>query len=142
MTDQKYLNWRYADPRSGQFIILLAEEETEYVGYLVLRINKHREDYSVGFIADILCLDNRSDVIMSLLSRAVLICDEANVNIVNFLAVKGYQYEQALMKHGFLDSHRNHFIYYTHLQGIDYLKNLNRKDSDRIHFCFGDLDVI
>lgn len=55
------LNWRYADPRAGGFTIRLAEHQDRLLGYAVLRTTRN-----VGYIADILALPGRLDVVGSL----------------------------------------------------------------------------
>jgi hypothetical protein len=142
VTDSKYLNWRYGDPRSGDFKIYLTYDEENVVGYLVLRVNKSREEYSVGFIVDLLSFDDRVDVVDALLAKAMMYFDENDVNIVNFLAVKGYKFDNSLMKYGFFDSRWNHSIYYHQPLGVDVLETVVSSGSERIHFCFGDLDYI
>jgi hypothetical protein len=142
VTNSKYLNWRYGDPRAGDFKIFLAYQGEDIVGYIVLRCNKKREEYPTGFIVDMLSLDDRFDVIEALLTKAMIFFDENNVNIINFLAVKDYKFDNELMKYGFFDSRWNHHIYYTLPQGIDYLAGIKSSDSNKIHYCFGDLDYI
>ncbi len=61
-----HLNWRYADPRAGNYIILAAEEGNRWLGYIVLRTADNAD-----YIADLLTLPDRLDVAESLLSAAV-----------------------------------------------------------------------
>jgi hypothetical protein len=139
VTNKKYLNWRYCDPRGGAFRILVAEVDREVVGYLVLLINSIREEYYVGSIVDMLSYDDRSDVIEALLEKAMSYFDDNSVNIINYLAVKGYKFDSCLMKYGFLDSKRNHAIYYSLPREIDYLKKVASSSSNKIHFGYGEL---
>jgi len=60
-----HLNWRYADPRAGDYVILAAEEGNRWLGYIVLRATAN-----AGYIADLLALPDRNDVVESLLSAA------------------------------------------------------------------------
>jgi len=61
-----HLNWRYADARGGDYVILTAEEDSRWLGYVVLRTSE-----TTGYIADLLALPDRLDVIESLLSAAI-----------------------------------------------------------------------
>lgn len=61
-----HLNWRYADPRAGDYVILAAEEDGRWLGYVVLRMAAN-----AGYVADLLALPDRHDVAESLLSAAV-----------------------------------------------------------------------
>ena len=60
-----HLNWRYADPRAGDYVVLAAEEDNRWLGYVVLRSSE-----TTGYIADLLALPERNDVVESLLSAA------------------------------------------------------------------------
>ena len=79
---QEYLNWRYCDPRGGDYHVLIAEEGGSLLGYCVYRINKYYEEYPRGYVVDLLTLSDRSDVSSALLQRAVEFFDESNVNII------------------------------------------------------------
>jgi len=61
-----YLNWRYADARAGGYVVLAAEENGRWLGYIV-----RRSSGELGYIADLLALPERSDVVDSLLSAAI-----------------------------------------------------------------------
>jgi hypothetical protein len=61
-----HLNWRYADPRAGDYVVLAAEEDRCWLGYVVLRAADN-----AGYIADLLALPDRLDVAESLLAAAV-----------------------------------------------------------------------
>ena len=142
VNNKKYLNWRYCDPRAGGFKVLAIEEKGKILGFTVLRINKYREDYPVGFIVELMSIPGRPEVVSVLINKAVSFFLENNVNIINFLAVKGYKHHDVLTSYGFLDSHRNHFIYNSPLQGIDYMKDVAESPMDRIHLSWGILDVV
>ena len=62
------------------------------MGYSVLKINRLREDYPIGYIVDLLALPDRLEVARVLISDAVRYFDERNINIVNCLTVKGHPY--------------------------------------------------
>lgn len=47
--DSAHLNWRYADPRAGDFKILTAERNGTLLGYAISRVSQ-----GVGYIADVL----------------------------------------------------------------------------------------
>lgn len=60
-----HLNWRYADRRAGEYVMLVAEEGHRWLGYVVLRATPE-----AGYIADLLALPERNDVVESLLAAA------------------------------------------------------------------------
>jgi hypothetical protein len=61
-----HLNWRYADPRAGDYVVLVAEEKGRWLGYTVLRSAGER-----GYVCDLLALSERRDVVDSLLLAAI-----------------------------------------------------------------------
>jgi hypothetical protein len=61
----RLLNWRYADRRAGPFTILQAEQDGRILGYLTLRVQRE-----TGYIADVLALPGRTDVVGSLAREA------------------------------------------------------------------------
>jgi len=97
-----YLNWRYCDHRAGDFTIKQAEEGGRILGYSVLRINRYRRDYPVGFIVDLLTLPDRLDAADALAADAVHFFDDSDINIVNYQVVRGHPYEEVLKRHGFV----------------------------------------
>lgn len=140
--DKKYMNWRYLDPRAGPFIVKQALENGEIVGFIVCRKNKINSEYSVGFIADMLVKPGRKDIADALVRDIVRLFDEDGVNIINFLGVKGYVFDDVLRKHGFLNSRRNHYIFNSVLSEVDFLEQINDSPPERLHFYFGQLDAI
>jgi hypothetical protein len=60
-----HLNWRYADPRAGEYVMLVAEEAHRWLGYVVLRATP-----DAGYIADLLALPEHDTVVESLLAAA------------------------------------------------------------------------
>lgn len=93
---QAYVNWRYADPRAGDFAIKLAEEEGQMVGYAVLRKTNGRAQ-----LADMMALPGRDDVVQTLTIAALEHFREAGEPTVQFLMPKNHAYEQTLRSCGF-----------------------------------------
>jgi len=104
MRNREYVNWRYCDPRAGNFKIKKVEEDGAILGYSVLKINKGQSDYPMGFIIDFLALPSRHDAANALIADAVSNFDRNDVNIINVLMVKGHPYKELLNRHGFIDS--------------------------------------
>jgi hypothetical protein len=61
-----HLNWRYADRRAGDYVVLAAEEDDRWLGYVVMRASS-----KTGHIADLIALPERLDVVDSLLGAAL-----------------------------------------------------------------------
>ena len=68
---KEYINWRYGDPRGGVFTIFQAESSNAVCGYIVLRVNRHVEEYPVGWIVDLLVRPDRVDVAQALVENAI-----------------------------------------------------------------------
>jgi len=143
--DMEYLNWRYCDPRGGDFIIHLAEDNDIILGFSVLIINRYKNDYPVGFIVDLLALKDRLDVVDSLLSKAVDYFDANNINIINYQIVKNHPYEAIFKKHGFVDSRIRTYIF-NDFEGDEELKekyeNLKKSPANRVYYSYGDIDSL
>ena len=139
--DKDYLNWRYLDPRSGDYRVTQASKDGELLGYIVTRINRYRTDYPVGYIVDLLALPGREDAVDALVKDAQSYFDEA-VNIVNYLTVKGSRYEAAFKRNGFLDSRVQVLLYYNTLGDASVKTQIQRLDPARTHICWGDTDTL
>jgi len=110
---EKYLNWRYCDPRGGDYTVKIVQNKKDVFGYIVLKLNKAIKDYPVGYIVDILTLPNRLDVADALISAAVHFFDMINVNIVHSRLVRGHPYGKSLRKAGFVNSREKKSIFFT-----------------------------
>ena len=137
-----YLNWRYLDPRSGEYRVTQATEGDDVLGYIVTRINRYRSDYPVGYIVDLVALPGRNDAVDALVKDAQRHFDDEEVNIVNYLTVKGHPYEAALKRNGFLDSRVQVLLYYNTLGDASVKKQVQRLDPARTHICWGDTDTL
>jgi len=140
---KNYLNWRYCDPRGGKYHVYIAEEDDSIVGYSVVRINKHYQDYHKGYIVDLLCLPGRFDVSDALIQEAVEFFDYSKVNFTDCLAVRNSQLAEGLRRCGFLDSRQKIFIVITPREmNKDEIKNISNNISKNKHFVYGDFDSI
>ena len=142
--DMEYLNWRYCDPRGGDFIIHLAEDNDIILGFSVLIINRYKNDYPVGFIVDLLALKDRLDVVDSLLSKAVDYFDANNINIINYQIVKNHPYEAIFKKHGFVDSRIRTYIFndFEGAEEKEKYANLKKSPANRVYYSYGDIDSL
>jgi len=116
------------------------EEDGEILGYSVLKINKSRMVYPVGYIVDILALPGRLDVADLLVADAVKYFDKNDINIVNCLLIKNHPYKRIFNRHGFLDSRIKIHLSYTSHGLEDELKDL--RTSSKPHFTYGDIDSL
>jgi GNAT superfamily N-acetyltransferase len=132
-----YLNWRYCDPAAGRFTIRAAEQEGKLLGYLVFKVAEGE-----GYIADLLALPGRSDVVRSLLEDGLRHFREAGVEQVSCWMISRHPYNGILRRHGFLVSRREAgfscFAYHPERLDVQFLD----EPRARIHLTHGDSDWI
>lgn len=138
--DKSYLNWRYCDPRAGNYVIRVLQEEDEILGYCVLRINLIKPDYPRGKIVDV--LSKNSQVTEALIRDAIEFFDKDDINHIGTWAVKSSQHEKILSKYGFLDM-KNDLVLFTRSpnNSLDY-EPINNSKQEQVHFQYGDTDNI
>jgi hypothetical protein len=134
---ERYMNWRYCDPAAGNFTIRVAEQQGELLGYLVFKITEGE-----GYIADLLALPGRTDVVRSLIEDACRLFREAGVELVTCWMISRHPYNGVLRKYGFIDSERDVGFRYR-------ARNLAESEFEflgdagaRIHLTHGDSDWI
>lgn len=134
----EYLNWRFCDPRGGRFEVRLAEEGDLLVGYSVLKVEDGR-----GFIADLLALPDRLDVVGTLVDDAVSHFKGVDAAGVFCWLPKHHPYQRPLHRAGFLNTRRRLPYQYTegHLVEPGSLAFLQDPGA-RVHAMMGDRDVI
>jgi hypothetical protein len=94
------LNWRY-DRRAGAFTIRLAEQDGRLLGYAVLRAQR-----GAGYIADLLALPERPDIVESLARDAARELRERAVERVECWLLPDHPYAEALRRCGYLERDR------------------------------------
>jgi GNAT superfamily N-acetyltransferase len=138
-----FLNWRYCDPRAGDFIAMMAEgDDGELLGYSVLRVNRYLEGYPVGYIVDLLGRPGRMDVVEALAAESLEYFDTNDVNIVNCLVAKGHPHETALKRLGFVDSMVKIRIFIDEYERKGIFSGIVGSLPSRIHFSWGDHDSL
>lgn len=137
-----YLNWRYCDPRGGDYLVRIAEANEKMLGYIVLRINSQQKDYSRGYIVDLLTLPSRLDVANVLVKDAVSYFDANNINIIMSMAIKNHPYEAILKKNGFIADVKKCLLFYMEYEEVEDLRKLERDSPNAVHFAYGDFDGI
>ena len=132
-----YLNWRYFDPTSGRFAVRAAEEQGRLLGYLVLKVTEGE-----GYIADLLALPGRTDVVRSLIEDALRIFREAGVERVTCWVISRHPYNGILRRYGFIDSRKDVGFRYQPLSLEDEDLEFLNDPSTRVHLTHGDTDWI
>lgn len=91
------LNWRFCDPRSGRFTAWLAEQDGAVVGYIVLSVKRQ-----TGYIADLLALPGRLDVVDSLVGHAVRVLKTSEATTLRCRIPTVHPYTPVLRRHGLI----------------------------------------
>lgn len=135
----EYLNWRYIDPRAGNYQVRVVKDKDEIVGYSVLRINK-LEDYHTGYFVDLMALPDRVDVAEALLLDGLGFFRDNSVNLVEFQVIENHPYERLFNRYGFFGGEADRFFFYGFYGGD--ITSFEDISPERFHFPFGALTGI
>lgn len=132
---KEFLNWRYCDPRGGNYLVRQAVKDEEILGYIVLELKKDNE-YREGYIADILTLPDRDDVAEALIRDACGFFDKLQINMIHCRIVKDNQYQRILSKNGFIDDPlaTKVFVFITLFEDKGEYEIIKASSPSRIHF--------
>jgi hypothetical protein len=140
--DMEYLNWRYCDPRGGNYTIKEATIGGTVVGYSVLRIDYTDYSYPVGYIVDLMVSPRRYDVMFSLIKDAISYFEDTQVNVIQVYSVKNMASE-LFQSQGFItDPQKTHVFLGKNTINEPDMNNLMLAEDDRVHFAYGDHDHI
>jgi hypothetical protein len=132
-----YMNWRYCDPAAARFTVRTAEEGDRILGYLVFKISE-----GTGYIADLLALPDRHEVVRSLIEDALSAFREAGVESASCWMISRHPYNRILRRYGFADSKRDVGFEYRAItvdsRDVEFLDD----PRARIHLTHGDSDWI
>ena len=140
--NKKHLNWRYCDSRGGDYAIKQAEEDGSITGYIVMRVNRYREDYPMGYIIDLMTLPDRFDVADALIKEAIHYLDELEVNIIQCCTVKDHPYEKLYQRHGLMNQRTQLFVSYLPIQVGSEINEFEKAQASRLMYQLGDTDHI
>ena len=132
-----YMNWRYCDPAAGRFTVRIAEHEGRVLGYQVLKFTEGN-----GYIADLLALPDRIDVVRSLIEDALGLFRNAGVESVSCWMISRHPYNGILRRFGFIDSRRNVGLAYEPRDHDSTALEFLADAGARIHLTQGDSDWI
>lgn len=135
--NMKHLNWRYGDPRGGEFAIFKAVKHGETLGYIVVEITK-QDGYREGYVSELLTLKDRKEVSHPLIRRATEHLRQENVNVAYYLGVTRNPYIPYLEKNGFIDAWKKKDDVYGTLRDEKLLDALLSSSSSRAYLSYGD----
>jgi hypothetical protein len=132
-----YMNWRYREPAGGSFTVRVAEQEGRILGYLIFKISE-----GDGYIADLLALPGRLDVVRSLIEDALRLLREARAEMVSCWMIARHPYNDLLRRYGFVSSRRDVGFVYKAVnlepEALEFLE----ETTAQIHLMHGDSDWI
>ncbi|MCX6653666.1 MAG: GNAT family N-acetyltransferase, partial [Candidatus Bathyarchaeota archaeon] len=143
--DKNYLNWRYCDLRGGDYEIRVVEENENILGYIVLRINRIKNEYPLGYIMEILTLPEHRDVAELLIKDAAHYFEKRSINSIHATIVKGHPSERLLRRYDFIDNREKIFV------GVNpnnpenlgnELENFMHSTPDKLNYQYGESDTI
>jgi small nuclear ribonucleoprotein (snRNP)-like protein len=137
----EYLNWRYCDPRGGDYVVFQASTVDEIVGYMVVRVVK-QDTGMRGVIVDSLVHPGRTDVLRLLLGSACDYFDKYDINEVATWLVDSHPDNRVFKECGFMDTRNGPYVFMGHQDIGTNREKLANSSARQIHFKIGDTDWI
>ena len=130
------LNWRYCDRRGGNFSVVLAEQDGRILGYAVERCSRGK-----GYIADLLALPGRLDVVSSLVGTALADLGRVGVKQAECWLTSRHAYLDTFASLGFKETGTKDLMYLPFKTPDSELSYL-RSPRTAVHLSAGDTDLI
>ncbi len=136
--DREYLNWRFCDPRAGSFTVRQAEEERAIGGYAVTSMQADGR----GFIADLLALPDRDDIVLALLNDALQQLQLAGAATVECWVPRYHPYRHAIDSSGFRHKRRTIEMHVSGIRIEDAELAFLEDPRAAVHVSLGDTDLV
>jgi hypothetical protein len=133
----EFLRWRYGDRRAGPFVVRSIVERDRLLGYAVLRLAGAK-----AYLADLLAVPGRIDVIETLLADALRLAQRAGAAGVECWLSNPHPYRAALRRQGFVDSRLNVGVVYHPIAATTEDLRCLSDPAARVHFQMGDSDLV
>ncbi len=131
---RNYLDWRYLQHPTRNYVIYRAKKNGEMRGYIVLR-KVELLNFNSAVIVDLLALDD--EILYELVGKGIEYSREEGVDLLGFMVPKPHPYYRSLRRGGFLQSFKAfHFLVYSHC------KDQVLFDPKGWYVTWGDTDVI
>ena len=135
LRDQQALNWRYGDPRAGQYEIRIAERNDRVGAYSVTRKSRR-----TGYIMDVLALPSDAVLARLMIEDAVQRLTAQAVDVIECWLPERHPYVESLRQLCFTCSDTAGFQYRSIPENRDELRFLEDPQA-RVHLTRGDSDI-
>ena len=141
LKNRENLEWRFSDPRAGDYHTISAKIGDELAGYIVVSIDYETPDYPMGNIID--CLTTGDLFVQRMLiEQAVSWLKDRGINAVSAYAIQGSKYGDVLESFGFLDRGDTLYIMYYIPDKIGVrVSEFDKAGVDDIHIGYSDFYV-
>jgi hypothetical protein len=99
--EHKYLNWRFGDPRAGDFIIRTARREGRLVGYMVHKLEE-RDGTTYLNIVDALVPKDEPNILSALIEDVTSMARDLMIDTVICCLPDGHRYAKQFSEQGFM----------------------------------------
>jgi len=132
-----FVNWRFCDPRAGRFVVRLAVEGDDALGYAATRLLNGR-----AYLADLLVVPGRDDVTDALVRDSVGIARRSGAREIEARLPRYHPYRDSLLRAGLVDrGHRAQEV--IEPRAIDPRELAFLEDPrSLVHVTFADSDAI
>jgi hypothetical protein len=132
-----YLEWRYRDPRAGDFVVRGATRSDELVAYAI-----SRRIGPLGYLVDLLCRPDHLAALRPLVADAVCGLEASGAGAVVCWLPVGHPYYRSLRAAGFVETSRSTNTgfrpYALPPREIEKLAS----PQTRLHYMLGDTDLV
>jgi len=142
--NKEYLNWRYVENPTEEYVLFVAKRYNEVVGYIILKCEE-KFGLKIGFIVDMLTAPDESDVSRGLISEAIEYFRKQHMDIASCLMLKHVPYARSLKDNGFVIAPEKLFPQELHLsvrRMSDEYSDQFITDSRNWFVTWGDHDVV
>jgi GNAT superfamily N-acetyltransferase len=132
--NRDYLNWRYLQHPTRNYVIYRAKKIGEMRGYIVLR-KVDLLKFNSAVIVDLLALDE--EILLALVERGIQHSKGQGADLLGFMVPRGHPYYKILRRKGFLRSPKTfQFMVYPHSDRELFVS------PEKWYVTWGDSDVI
>jgi hypothetical protein len=137
LREQRYFRWRYFDRRGGDFTVLAAREGRDVTGFAALRVSNGR-----GYLADVLALPGRTDVVGQLVREGARRLRALGVSSAVCWVPQLHPYREVVVAAGFSRVKRTMAFTYEVLQAPEGALAFLAEPDAQMHVMIGDTDLV